>query len=212
MEMEKRDLINVELTVTEVKENEDLIIEGYGIKWNTLSSPIKTKKQGIVREVVMKGAFEEDLSSEDKIVYLLGQHDISNILGRTDNGSLEVYEDDVGLKLRAILPNTDYGKDIYTLVKDGYIKNMSIGFSVVSNGDEYETRRNKHSGEVIKFRIIKQAKLHEVSLVTIPAYKSSEVSVRSDETIFNEDELINVENELNIRKRKKELMLFKLTL
>jgi hypothetical protein len=60
------------------------------------------------------------------------------------------------------LPNTSRGRDVAELLRRGDVDSMSFGFSVPSGGDSWSSDGNE--------RTLKSVRLHEVSLVSFPAY------------------------------------------
>ena len=102
---------------------------------------------------------------------LLWNHDTSNPLASTRNGSLQMVEDGHGLKVTATLPNTTLGNDIAELVRSGVIDAMSFGFSVKKDSWSQDGQT----------RYLEDVSLYEVSLVSTPAYEqtSGTVAVRS---------------------------------
>ncbi len=121
------------------------------------------------RDIVMPGAFKASLSVRpaDKIK-MLWQHDSSCPIGVYTDAK----EDSTGLFVKGMLAvNTTLGRDAYELMKMGAIDGMSIGFMTVS--DDYD----KASG----IRMIKEADLREISVVTFPMNESATVSsVKTD--------------------------------
>ena len=82
------------------------------------------------------------------------------MLGSTRAGTLTLVEDDRGLKVRAVLPNTTLGRDTAELIRRGDVDSMSFGFSVIKDTwDETGTNRTLNA-----------VRLHEVSMVAFPAY------------------------------------------
>jgi HK97 family phage prohead protease len=138
---------------------------GYAALFNQPSLPLPFV------EYVRPGAFKRSLQSRNRMM-LLWNHDTSNPLASTRNGSLQMVEDERGLKVTATLPQTTLGNDIAVLVRDGVIDSMSFGFSV---------KRDTWSkdGQV---RYLEDVTLYEVSLVSTPAYEATAgtVSVRSE--------------------------------
>jgi HK97 family phage prohead protease len=94
---------------------------------------------------------------------LLWNHDTSNPLASTRNGSLQLVEDERGLKVTATLPDTNLGRDLATLVKTGVIDAMSFGFSVKK--DSWSADGN--------YRTLEEVALMEVSLTSFPAYEGT---------------------------------------
>lgn len=137
---------------------------GYASVFNEPSLPLP------FTEIVKPGAFKRSLQSRNRIM-LLWNHDTSNPLASTRNGSLQLVEDSRGLKVTATLPDTTLGRDLATLVKIGTIDAMSFGFSVKKDSWSQDGQT----------RYLEDVSLAEVSLVSTPAYEqtSGTVSVRS---------------------------------
>ncbi len=137
---------------------------GYASVFNQPSEPLP------FTEIVLPGAFKRSLQSRNRMM-LLWNHDTSNPLASTRNGSLQLVEDERGLKVTATLPDTNLGRDLAVLVKTGVIDSMSFGFSVKK--DSWSTDGNT--------RYLEDVTLYEVSLVSTPAYEGTAgtVSVRS---------------------------------
>ena len=137
---------------------------GYASLFNEPSLPLP------FTEYVRPGAFKRSLQSRNRMM-LLWNHDTSNPLASTRNGSLQLVEDARGLKVTATLPDTTLGRDIAELVRTGVVDSMSFGFSV---------KRDSWSQDG-QTRYLEDVTLYEVSLVSTPAYESTAgtVSVRS---------------------------------
>jgi HK97 family phage prohead protease len=139
-------------------------------------------------EYVKPGAFKRSLQSRNRMM-LLWNHDTSNPLASTRNGSLQMVEDARGLKVTATLPDTTLGRDIAELVRTGVVDSMSFGFSV---------KRDSWSQDG-QTRYLEDVSLYEVSLVSTPAYEATAgtVSVRSGDSISADtlaEALFKVEN------------------
>lgn len=121
-------------------------------------------------EIVKPGAFKRSLQSRNRMM-LLWNHDTSNPLASTRNGSLQMVEDAHGLLVTATLPDTTLGRDIAELVRTGVVDAMSFGFSVKKDAWSQDGQT----------RYLEDVSLYEVSLVSTPAYEqtSGTVSVRS---------------------------------
>lgn len=167
--MEKREIELESLSISEL-ETKEMIVEGYALKWESLSRPIVTKS-GTFHEYFKRGAFDRSIEGAEQLV--LYGHDINQVLGRTSNGTAELRSDDVGLYLTVKLPNTTLGRDTYEYVKRGDITGMSVGFIPITDEFVYDAETDK-----IK-RSVEEAILLEVSLVPMPAYESSDVSLRA---------------------------------
>ena len=149
---------------------DDNIIEGYFAIYD------QTVDIFYWKERIAQGAFEY----ED--VKMLINHDQSplNCLGALKSGTLKLQSDTHGLFATCDLPDTNSGRDIKVSCKRGDIDKASIGFEVLDstwetvNGVEVET--------------ITRAKLWEVSVVTFPAYESTDVYARSKERMQKNEE------------------------
>ena len=138
----------------EVREDGDgMTFEGYAAVFNSPSEPLPFV------EKIERGAFSRSLRSRNDIK-LLWNHDTSQVLGSTRAKTLTLVEDDRGLKVRGILPNTTAGRDAAELLKRGDVDAMSFGFTVIK--DAWSSDGSE--------RTLKSVRLHEVSIVAFPAY------------------------------------------
>lgn len=184
------------------KDDENMIIEGYALRFNTESNPLGINQKFV--ETIDSNSLENaDLSD----VRCLIDHNSSYVLGRTTAKTLNLKVDDEGLHFRCQLPNTTYAKDLYENVKLGNINQCSFGFSVDKDGDSFEKRNDG----LFKRTIKKIKSLQDVSVVTYPAYKDTDVApaLRSIEMI-QEDEEKQLENNRKMQKAKAEIALMKI--
>lgn len=184
------------------KDDEKMIIEGYALRFNTESNPLGINQKFV--ETIDPNSLENaDLSD----VRCLIDHNSSYVLGRTTAKTLNLKVDDEGLHFRCQLPNTTYAKDLYENVKLGNINQCSFGFSVDEDGDTFEKRNDG----LFKRTIKKIKSLQDVSVVTYPAYKDTDVApaLRSIEMI-QEDEEKKLEHNRKMQKAKAELALMKI--
>ena len=123
------------------------------------------------KEIIKKGAFEETIKKDD--IRALFNHDPNYVLGRNKAGTLELEEDEIGLKVKITPPNTSWAKDLVESIRRGDISQMSIGFIVEK--DTWGTE------DGIDTRTIKKVQLFDVSPVTFPAYTQTDVGVRAME-------------------------------
>lgn len=158
---EKR-LFNHEVRM--VDEDGKRYIEGYAAKFNTRSEDF-----GGWYETIAPGAFSDVLKDD---VRALIDHDPSKILGRTKSGTLQLWQDETGLRYRAELPNTSYANDLSESVSRGDVDQSSFGFRIADQS--WETR------DGVEYRVInKVERLYDVSPVTFPAYPDTSVAKRS---------------------------------
>lgn len=159
------------LPMTELRVNESekgsAVIEGHAAVFDSWSETLG----GIFpfREIVRKGAFSESIGKDD--IRALFNHDPNYVLGRNRAGTLELAEDEVGLRVRILPPDTGWARDIVTSIRRGDITQMSIGFVV--EDDEWSTR------DSMDVREIRKVQLFDVSPVTFPAYTATDVGVRA---------------------------------
>lgn len=163
-------------------EGDGMTFTGYASVFGVPSSPLP------FTEIVQPGAFKRSLQSRNRIM-MLWNHDSSNPLASTRNGSLQLVEDNYGLKVTATLPNTQLGRDLSELVRTSVIDSMSFGFAVKK--DSWSKDGNT--------RYLEDVTLYEVSLVTSPAYEQTAgtVSVRSTDGISADtlaDALLRIES------------------
>ena len=158
------------LPLKEIRINESdggTCIEGHAAVFDSWSETLG----GIFpfKEKVRKGAFSESIGRDD--IRALFNHDPNYVLGRNRAGTLELEEDDVGLRVRITPPDTSWARDITTSIRRGDISQMSIGFVV--EDDEWSSK------DGIDTRELKKVRLFDVSPVTFPAYTATDVGVRA---------------------------------
>jgi len=140
-------------------------LTGYAALYDT-----ETVIGGLFREVIAPGAFRSALQRGDDVRALFN-HDPNVLLGRASNGTLRLAEDGVGLRYEVDLPDTQAGRDLWTLVERGDITQSSFAFAV---DDEVWER-----GDALGLRVVKDVRLFDVSPVTYPAYSETSVLARS---------------------------------
>lgn len=183
-EKEKRLTEEAELTADSPKmgkENEEQptdgkIISGYALKFGQPSKDLG----GFVEVITPEALKEVDLSN----VFLLHNHDYSKPLASVKAGTLKLNIDDVGLHFEATLNDTSYANDVYENVSKKLLDSMSFGF--VLGIDSFD----KKEDGTIERSIDKIKALNEISVVTVPAYDSSNVQVnkRSYESFMSNNQ------------------------
>jgi hypothetical protein len=151
-------------TRTQSAEFEIRAVEGDGMSFSGYAAVFNSPSEdlGGFREFVAQGAFKRSLESRNRMM-LLWNHDSSQPLASTRNGSLKLTEDKNGLFVEATLPNTQLGRDIAELIRTGTIDAMSFGFQVKRDSWSTDGRT----------RTLEDVSLHEVSLVSWPAYEGT---------------------------------------
>lgn len=104
-------------------------------------------------DIIEKGAFSKTIREDFGRIKILSQHtDCELPIGKP----LELREDDKGLFIRGKISDTAKGRDIQTLMKDGVLNELSIGYDAVEF--DYDNKQG--------VRRLKEIKLWEVSIVT----------------------------------------------
>lgn len=125
------------------------------------------------REKIAPGAFKSALKNSD--TRGLFNHDPNIVMGRTSAKTLRLKEDDKGLFMELIPPETQLVKDmVLAPMKRGDIKEGSFGFTVKT--EQWEENKEK---KTVTRTIIEVDRLFDVSIVTFPAYPDTAVAVRS---------------------------------
>ena len=196
---ERRTITLKELRVvdTDLEPGNDPAIEGYASVFESWSEELGGNSP--FRERVVKGAFEETIQKDD--IRALFNHDPNYVLGRNVAGTLTLEEDEKGLKVRIIPPNTQWAKDLLVSIKRGDITQMSFGFTVILDRWTYEDN--------IDVRELLKVKLFDVSPVTFPAYSQTECGVRSMFDIMRTHQK-EVEQSKSFNKRKLDMQKQKL--
>lgn len=114
-------------------------------------------------DIIEKGAFRKTIAENRNRIKVLWQHDTNEPIGIPE----EMHEDDNGLYVKAKISMTDTGKKALTLIKDGVITEMSIGYDVVK--DDYKMLGTK------RVRMLKELKLWEFSPVTFAANDKAKI-------------------------------------
>lgn len=160
------DAAGIKLGIPELREDGAFPkIRGYAAVFNQLSEPMWG-----VRERIKPGAFKATLAAGADVRALVN-HDPSLILGRTKAGTLNLEEDQHGLRYTITPPDTTVGRDLMVSIRRGDITQSSFGFRSV---DENYLKEN---GQFI--RELLSVDLFDVSPVTYPAYTGTNVNVRS---------------------------------
>jgi HK97 family phage prohead protease len=153
-------------------EGDGMSFTGYASVFNSPSEDL-----GGFVEYVAPGAFKRSLQSRNE-VKLLWNHDSGEPLASLRGGTMQLVEDEVGLRVTAKLPNTTRGRDIAELLRTKVIDSMSFGFNVIKDSWSRDGQT----------RTLESVRLFEASIVSFPAYSATTATVRSATTI-NPDQL-----------------------
>lgn len=141
-------------------------IRGHAAIFNQLSEDL-----GGFREQIAPGAFVDAIKTDD--VRALFNHNPDFILGRNLAGTLKLHEDARGLAIELDPPDTQVGRDLIVSMERGDVTQMSFGFAVRPNGQNWG---KDDAGQVV--RTITRVRLYDVSPVVFPAYPQTDVAVR----------------------------------
>ena len=187
----------------EVREETDgMHFSGYAAMFNSPSQPLPFVER------IASGAFKRSITSRNDIKFLWN-HDAGEILGSTRAKTMTLSEDDRGLRVEGILPQTSRGRDVAELLRRGDVDSMSFGFSVPDGGDSWSSDGSE--------RTLNSVRLHEVSIVAWPAYTATAgtVSVRKFDKVAARadvnaqalaDALVKLEDGLNITSEEQEML------
>lgn len=152
---------------TEESESNEMVVHGTPIVFNTptqINDPM-----GKYTEVIQRNALDGvDLND----TRLLVNHEYSRIpLAKTPK-TMETWVDGEGLQMRAVLPDTEEGRSVYTAVKRGDMTGMSFSFTTDGDGSHYDVEKRTRTISRIK-------SLLECSIVNFPAYQTASVEARN---------------------------------
>lgn len=170
-------------------EGDDLTIEGYFAVFNR-----ETELWPGVFEEIAPGAFDNTLSND---IRALINHETRLVLGRNNSGTLELGTDNYGLWGRVkINPKDSDAMNLYERVKRGDVDQCSFGFNIVREETDW-----REDGTV-KWTI-QEVDLHEVSVVTFPAYEDTGVSARQKQVKEHRERLLQAKRQKIIERVKK---------
>ncbi len=115
-------------------------------------------------DIVMPGAFKRSLAQHRKaggMPAMFWMHDSASVPGKW----IEMAEDKKGLAVKGVLAVTPLGDEVYTLLKMDAVSGMSIGYRTIDQ--DYDKDGN---------RLIKEAELWEVSVVSLPMNPLAQVT------------------------------------
>lgn len=208
MTLEKRYLpvSEVEIRTDHDEENEKRTISGYGIVYNK-----KTRIGDDFEEIIRPGAARKALQGNPDVKARFN-HQIGTLLGRTKSGTLELEENQSGVKYTIYPPDTQVARDLMLSIDRGDIDGSSFTFKVAEGGEEVTRQQN---GTILR-EIFELERVGEIGPVEDEAYLDTTAQVRSAEEAreayiaslrAQEDEANNIDGQraLSLKKRKLEL-------
>src|SRR5690625_7098265 len=156
--------IDVDLQTRAVEETDEKVIEGYFAVFNS-----ETELFPGAYEEISPGAFDNTLSSD---IRALVNHDTQYVLGRNKSNTLDLKVDSRGLwgSIKINEKDTD-AMNLYERVRRGDVDQCSFGFNILDESTEYR------DDGTVKWTI-NEIDLHEISVVTFPAYGDTSVQER----------------------------------
>lgn len=153
-----------------------LHITGYVNVPGRQSRPIRSPRGSFI-EVIRQGAFQKAIDRAEKISVLL-DHDRNRTLASTEDKTLFVKEDNIGLRAETVITD-EY---VIKAAKEGNLRGWS--FNIRRAKDEFEERAD---GE-LPIRYINDFDMDEISLVLnkVPAYQSTSIEIRADDEELTE--------------------------
>lgn len=162
---------------TRAQDEEEMHIEGYFIVFNRETELWPGAYEEVAPEA-LDGALSNDIRA-------LNNHDTKLVLGRSKVGTLKLRTDERGLWGDiTINPEDSDAVNLYARVKRGDVDQCSFGFNITS-----ETTDWRDDGTV-KWTIT-GLDLHEVSVVTFPAYEDTGVQARKEAVTQHRERLLS---------------------
>jgi HK97 family phage prohead protease len=154
---------NLELRAMDDGED-DWTVRGYAAVFDSPSEPLP------FTEYVKRGAFKKTIKDRSDVRLLIDHTGVP--LARTKSGTLTLTEDDKGLFMEARLdPANPDAVKIRSALKRGDLSQMSFAFETIK--DSWNAERT--------VRELKEVRLHDVSIVTYPAYEETSAEMRNQQ-------------------------------
>lgn len=177
IDKEKIERRTMKVTVPETEERdaqgaEQMVVEGYAV----IFEQPQTYQFGerTYTETIKRGAL--DNADMRRTVMRYNHDDSVFALARTKNGSLQMNIDDIGLKIRAELIDTQSNRDVYKMIKAGLIDEMSFAFTVAENGDVWTYADDYRT---VTRDILAIDTVYDVSAVDTGFYESTSIYARA---------------------------------
>ena len=152
-------------------DDEIMSVVGYALKFNK-ETFIGDKKWGWKEKIARTALDDADM---DNVIFNFN-HSYDNVMARTNNDSLKLEIDNIGLKITANIVDTSVGRDVYKLIQNGIVTKMS--FAAIVEKSEWIFAED-NSTQTDEREIKKFKRLFDVSAVTFPAYDDTSIMARS---------------------------------
>lgn len=136
-------------------ENTGNTLSGYAAIWD--SPTVVSESNRTFTEIVRRNSFNNFIQSGEDLICCF-DHEPTLLLGRLSSRTLQLVEDEIGLKYTVELPDTTVGRDVKTLCQRGDLSGSSFAF--IAKRDAW----NKNTREIL------EARLYDVSPVVNPCY------------------------------------------
>jgi HK97 family phage prohead protease len=137
-------------------------VSGYAAVFDSPSEPMP------FTEYVKRGAFRKTIKDGADVRLLIDHTGVP--LARTKSGTLKLREDEKGLYMEARLdPNNPDAVKMRSALMRGDVSQMSFAFETIK--DSWNKDRT--------VRELREVKLHDVSIVTYPAYEETSAEIRN---------------------------------
>ena len=133
----------------------------------------------------LQRAFAFAVEDEAREIHLLSGHSFDRPLASKRRGTLRLKDRDDGLRFEADLPEEaeqpSWMRDTVLALQGGLVGGINPGFSIppVSAVPDAVELIAEPGNPGVQIRVIRQAVLYEMSLVTRPAYPATEVDLRA---------------------------------
>ena len=146
------------------------------------------RDRGRVRkEEFLQRAFAFAVEDDAREIHLLAGHSYDRPIASKRRGTLRLEDTDDALRFEADLPGEaaqpSWVRDTVLQLEAGLVGGISPGFAVppVSAVPDAEALIPEPGNPGVQIRVIRQAVLHELSLVTRPAYPATDVDLRAED-------------------------------
>ena len=156
---------NLELRAIDESADDGWTVSGYAAVFDSPSEPLPWT------EYVKRGAFRKTIKDGADVRLLIDHTGVP--LARTKSGTLKLREDDKGLYMEARLdPNNPDAVKMRSALMRGDVSQMSFAFETVKDGWNKDRT----------VRELKEVRLHDVSIVTYPAYEETSAEIRNTQS------------------------------
>jgi HK97 family phage prohead protease len=124
------------------------------------------------RDIVESGSFTKTLKENVKRIKALFNHDWNQVVGKP----IEIQEDSKGLYTKTQFVKTAKSQEIYELVKENIVNELSIGYDIVKSNYDKVNKANH----------LRELKLYEYSFVTFAMNEYAQVTQVKFDNIIKE--------------------------